>query len=318
MNNDITIYDIAKVLKVSPATVSRALNDVPVVNKNTRDMIVRKARDLGYRQNMFASSLRTQRTHLVGALVPQLNTYASSNLMSGLQLALNEGGYSLIVSQTLNNSELQVAHIENLNRRRVDGLLITPGYNPGMHSAAERRIECTIPTVVVDRTTRVPDSKLRQSLIEEMVIRLVTKGCRNIAFVSVHSTKMRSAELMKLYLQAVADHGLSQDEALLFPGYAIDKVNTRLFNKMLAIDPRPDAILFADDHIITAFIIGDQAFGSQAAGTQLCLEDEKSETKFGHAGFSNGEEVVVHGRTAGFLLMALIEKAHEVNNGREG
>jgi LacI family transcriptional regulator len=317
MNNDITIYDIAKVLKVSPATVSRALNDVPVVNKNTRDMIVRKARDLGYRQNMFASSLRTQRTHFVGALVPQLNTYVSSNLMSGLQLALNEGGYNLILSQTLNNSELHVAHIENLNRRRVDGLFITSGYNLAMHSGSERRIECTIPTVVVDRTTRVPDFQLRQPLIEEMVTRLATKGCRHIAYVSVHSTKMRSAELMKLYLQAVADHGLSRDEALLFPGYAIDKVNTRLFNKMLSIDPRPDAILFADDHMITTFIIGDQVLGSQAAGTQLGFQDETSETKFGHTDFSNGEDVVTHGRTAAFLLMALIEKAHEVNSGRE-
>jgi LacI family transcriptional regulator len=317
MNNDITIYDIAKVLKVSPATVSRALNNVPVVNKNTRDMIVRKARDLGYRQNMFASSLRTQRTHFVGALVPQLNTYVSSNLMSGVQLALDEGGYNLIVSQTLNNSDLHIAHIENLNRRRVDGLLITSGYNPTMLSRAERPVECTIPTIVLDRISRISDSQRRQSLVDDIVRYLATKGCKHIAYLSVHSSKMRSAELMKLYLQAVADHGLSRDEELLFPGYSIDNVNTRLFNKILSMDPRPDAILFVDDHIITAFKIGDQTLGYQDAGIQPGFQNEKPETEFESASFSNGEHVVVHGRVAGLLLMALIEKTHEVNGGQD-
>jgi LacI family transcriptional regulator len=257
---------------------------------------------------MFASSLRTQRTHFVGALVPQLNTYVSSNLMSGVQLALNEGGYNLIVSQTLNDPDLHIAHIENLNRRRVDGLLITSGYNPARLSGGERPIECTIPTVVVGRTARVPDSPQRQFLVDEMVAHLAMKGCKHIACLPVHSTKVKSAELMKLYLQAVAGHGLSQDEELLYPGYTIDQVSTRLFNRILSVDTRPDALLFADDHIITAFSIGDQVPGTHEADSQLDLQDVKPGTEF-----SNGEQVVLHGRVGGFLLMALIEKVHEVN-----
>jgi LacI family transcriptional regulator len=315
MNNDITIYDIAKVLKVSAATVSRALNNMPVVNKNTRDMIVRKARDLGYRQNVFASSLRTQRTHFIGALVPRLNTYASSNLMSGVQLALDEGGYSLIVSQTLNNSDLHIAHIENLSRRRVDGLLITSDYNPATLSRAERQVEYTIPSVVVDRSVRVTDSQLRPH-VDEMVARLAENGCKRIVYLSVHSTKVRSAELMKSYLQALADHGLSRDEKLLFPGYPVEKINARLFGRILSNDPRPDAILFADDDVITAFSIRNQ-IGSQDAGAQLNVTDEKPETDFGNTSLSHSQQVVFHGRVAALLLMALIEKMHEVNSGQQ-
>lgn len=58
MNKYITIYDLAKVLDLSPATVSRALNDHPAVNKNTKQCIIEAATQLGYRYNLFASSLR--------------------------------------------------------------------------------------------------------------------------------------------------------------------------------------------------------------------------------------------------------------------
>jgi LacI family transcriptional regulator len=53
--NGVTIYHIAEALKVSPATVSRALNGVPLINKGTRVKILEKARSLGYRQGVFAA-----------------------------------------------------------------------------------------------------------------------------------------------------------------------------------------------------------------------------------------------------------------------
>ena len=63
---EITIYDIARKLNISPTTVSRALNDNTAVSVSTRKKVVALAESLGYRQNLFASSLRLQKTNTIG------------------------------------------------------------------------------------------------------------------------------------------------------------------------------------------------------------------------------------------------------------
>lgn len=70
MNKEITIYDIAKSLEISPTTVSRALNNHTAVNEQTKQRIFRAAKEMGYRSNIFASNLRSKRTNNIGVIVP--------------------------------------------------------------------------------------------------------------------------------------------------------------------------------------------------------------------------------------------------------
>ena len=70
---EITIYDIAQKLDLSTATVSRALKNHPAISKNTRKKIQETAKDLGYRHNSFASSVRNQKSHTIGIIVHELN-----------------------------------------------------------------------------------------------------------------------------------------------------------------------------------------------------------------------------------------------------
>ncbi|MGF6847866.1 DNA-binding LacI/PurR family transcriptional regulator [Chitinophaga sp. W3I9] len=65
-DREVTIYDIAKYLNVSAATVSRGLKNNPMISKNTRKKIVEAAKSLGYQSNTFASSLRSRHTHTLG------------------------------------------------------------------------------------------------------------------------------------------------------------------------------------------------------------------------------------------------------------
>ena len=71
---DITIYDLAHELQVSAATVSRALNHHPSINKNTRKKIIELASKRGYRSNTFASNLRRQHTNTIGLILHELNS----------------------------------------------------------------------------------------------------------------------------------------------------------------------------------------------------------------------------------------------------
>ncbi len=82
---EITIYDIAKQLNISATTVSRGLKDHPSINKLTRKKIAEAAKELGYRSNNFASSLRSKKTHTLGVMVPtaQQLFHGISNVWNG-------------------------------------------------------------------------------------------------------------------------------------------------------------------------------------------------------------------------------------------
>src|ERR1700744_2977704 len=97
---DITIYDIAKALNLSPATVSRGLKDHPAINVKTRKRITEMAREMGYRSNNFASNLRTQKTHTIGIIVHELKSQFISSVLAGIEKIATEAGYDIIIGHS--------------------------------------------------------------------------------------------------------------------------------------------------------------------------------------------------------------------------
>jgi len=94
MQNDkeVTIYDIAKKLKISPATVSRGLKDHPGISNKTKKRIFDLADKIGYRQNHFARNLRNQKTDTIGVIVGKLNSNFQSAAISGIEHIANSQG----------------------------------------------------------------------------------------------------------------------------------------------------------------------------------------------------------------------------------
>ena len=99
-NKETTIYDLAKKLKISPATVSRGLKDHPGISKKTKKRIFDLAREMGYRSNNFARNLRKQTTDTIGVIVPRLNSYFMSTVIAGMEKVANSAVYNLITSQS--------------------------------------------------------------------------------------------------------------------------------------------------------------------------------------------------------------------------
>src|SRR5690606_18520242 len=90
---EVTIYDIARKLNLSAATVSRGLKNNPAINQTTRKKIAAAADEMGYRFNSFASNLRRQRTDTIGVIVPRLNSNFMSEALAGMEKAASEAGY---------------------------------------------------------------------------------------------------------------------------------------------------------------------------------------------------------------------------------
>src|SRR5690554_5286542 len=192
MNKEITIYDIAKELGISATTVSRALNDHPAVNAQTRQRISKTADEMGYRSNIFASNLRSKRTNTIGVIVPRLNSPFQSSAIAGMEKVANEAGFNLVISQSLESREKEVANARMMFNSRVDGLLVSsvdsttidhfhPFLKKGIPLLFYDRVANggEFAGVVIDNTQAAYNATAH----------LISEGCRNIVHVS-NNTKI--------------------------------------------------------------------------------------------------------------------------------
>jgi LacI family transcriptional regulator len=88
----VTIHDIARELNLTASTVSRALNNHPKISTETKKLIIKKAKDLNYKPNILAASLRTGKAKTIGLVVPRINRDFISNCIAGIESFTNEAG----------------------------------------------------------------------------------------------------------------------------------------------------------------------------------------------------------------------------------
>ena len=113
-SRETTIYDIAKKLNISPATVSRGLKDHPSISKKTKKKIFEMVEEMGYRSNLFAKNLRQQQTNTIGLIVHELNSNFITSVLAGIEKVTNEAGYDLIIAHSSESAIKEAANAKNL------------------------------------------------------------------------------------------------------------------------------------------------------------------------------------------------------------
>ena len=126
---EVTIYDIAKKLKISASTVSRGLQDHPAISKKTKKMIFDMVDKMGYRTNHFARNLRTSKTNTIGVLVHELNSNFITSVLAGIEKVTAEEGYDIIIAHSSERYEKEAANAQNLFDKRVDGLIASLAFD---------------------------------------------------------------------------------------------------------------------------------------------------------------------------------------------
>jgi LacI family transcriptional regulator len=121
----VTIRDVARVAKVHPGTVSRALNEQTraLVNQETADRVLRAAKKLGYRPNRIARGLKTSRSYTIGVLIPDITNPLFPPILRGIEDRLDEEGYTSLIVNTDNDPERERSDLEAMRARQVDGLI---------------------------------------------------------------------------------------------------------------------------------------------------------------------------------------------------
>ena len=147
----VSIKDIADAAGVSHSTVSRALNDSPLVKAATKARIQRLAREMGYIPNAVARSLKAQRSGTIGLVVTSLLDPFFTEVMAGVDEVAGEAGLSMFVTASHNDPEREMAVIETFHRRRVEGIIVAASRLTRRYR--ERLARIRVPLVLVNQHT---------------------------------------------------------------------------------------------------------------------------------------------------------------------
>jgi LacI family transcriptional regulator len=255
---EVTIYDVAKYLGISPSTVSRGLQDHPHIRKETKRKINLAAREMGYQHNKFASNLRQKRTHTLGVIVPKLNSYFMATAIAGIEKVTNQFGYNLIISQSQESGKKEVSGITTLFNSRVDGLLVSLSFDTKNLDPFNIFFSKGIPIVFFDRVFEC--SGCASIVIDnykagyEATSHLISQGCQRIIHMGGNLLRNVYSDRMKGYKNALTDSGLEFDQDLVVISELNEKAGIDLAHRILEMKNRPDGIFTANDTSAVAAI----------------------------------------------------------------
>lgn len=248
---EITIYDIAKALDISPATVSRGLKDHPGIRKDTKKRILEAAREMGYQHNTFARSLRIKRTNTIGVVIPRLNSYFMSTVIAGMEKVANLHGYNLIISQSQESAKKEIASVNTMFNSRVDGLMVSLAYETENIDHFDSLLKKDIPIIFFDRI--VEHSKCTSITIDNVragfdaTSHLLDQGCKRIVYIGGNLSRNVYTDRMNGYKQALSQRGIAFDPNLIIINNLSDQAGTEAAQQILQMEHRPDGIFAAND-----------------------------------------------------------------------
>jgi LacI family transcriptional regulator, gluconate utilization system Gnt-I transcriptional repressor len=245
------MVDVARVVGVSPMTVSRALKDGRTVSSDTLERILRAVDDLGYVLDQSAGALSSRRTGFVAALVPSLNNSNFADTVRGITAVLEEFGRQVLLAYTDYSIENEERLVEAMLRRRPEGIILTGG----RHTERARRLLQNAGIPVVE-TWDLPPDPIRDVVgfsnaeaCRALVHRLYERGYRNIAFLGGTTNRdTRGADRRVGYQRAIEELGLPGGRVISFgsPPITMDQGGEAL-GHLLRQWPEVDAAVCVSD-----------------------------------------------------------------------
>ena len=242
-----TIKDVAREAGVSVATVSRVMNGHPSVIPETRERILRLAREMHFVPSGVARSMVMKRTHTIGALLPDLHGEYFSELIRGIDLAARSRGLHLLLSSSHGHADEAAAALRAMHGR-VDGLLVmSPHLNADFMSL---NLPGSLPAVVLNG----PQIDARHASFQvdnhggamAMVQHLLGLGHRHIVFISGPETNHEACERLRGYLKAMQD-AQADVQVRVIPGDFSEASGRRAGQALMSCTDLPTAIFAGND-----------------------------------------------------------------------
>jgi len=254
-----TINDIARQLKLSPSTVSRALRNHPDISQETKIRVLALAAETNYQPNLIAQSLQTKRSNNIGVIVPEIRNTFFSTAISGIEEVAYQAGYTIMVCQSNDTYEREVINTRALAANRVAGMLVSMSQETTDIEHFRTVMRQGIPMVLFDRVAE--DLEVSKVIVDDFegafaaVSYLIGTGRRRIAHLAGASSLYVSRKRREGYEAALREHGLSvRPEYILSGGYHEEDGRSGM-RSLLALGEPPDAVFTINDPVaIGAFL----------------------------------------------------------------
>jgi DNA-binding LacI/PurR family transcriptional regulator len=254
----VTIKDIAKALGLSTSTVSRALRDSYEISPETKQLVLDYARQINYRPNPIALSLKEKRSRSIGVIVSEIANSFFSQIINGIESIAYSKGYNVIIAQSRESYERELINMDFLSSRSVDGFLISVSAETRDFSHINDLYQRGLPIVFVDRMVAAIDThKVVADNFKgayDATTHLIQNGYGHIGHLASSEYLSITQERVAGYRQALADAKISFNEAWLeycpHGGMLYDEVETAM-NALIHQQPQPDAIFASSDKLTT-------------------------------------------------------------------
>jgi LacI family transcriptional regulator len=242
--------DVARLAGVSTATVSRVLNLPEQVDPDTRQRVHAAIEKLRYVPHGAARALRSQRSRMIGAIVPSFDYALYARMTSALQRGLDERGYSVVLATHYYDLATEVRVTEQLIQHGVDAFVFVGiDHDPALYAMLERFRRPYVLTWGIDASNLHPfvgfDNHAATYALTQYLVGL---GHRRFGLISATTTgNDRARERGAGVRAALAAHGLTLDERFAYYGSIALASGTEGMRKLLAAKPRPTAVIATND-----------------------------------------------------------------------
>ena len=278
MEKPATIKDIARTLKISTSTVSRAMRDMHDVNADTKKAVLELAEELNYQPNQLALSLLKKETHTIGVMVPNLD-YVLATMVKGIDEAALEAGYTVMVCQSNESYGREILNSKRMMDSLVDGFIISISSETKMVDHLKKIQNQRKPVVFFDRV--VHEMTTPKVMLDNegggvlATQHLIDQGYKRIAILAGPKNLDISNKRMDGYLKVLKANNIKVDKNLIVHCDFNQDYAYEATKELLSLKNRPDAI----------FTISDR----MAIGAMLAIKEKKLNMPkdIGLVGFNN-------------------------------
>jgi len=216
----ITLKMVAEKAEVSVNTASRAINNRPDINLETKKRVLQIAKELGYIRNAAAVALRTKKTGTIGVVIADNRNPFYAEVLNGMEEAAREKNYHIILANTQRDYKKEEEAINLLLAKRVDGLLITPVQD--RDDDIKNLIDANIPFVVVGRdfenieVDAIYNDEVKGGFLATEY--LIKKGHKRIALIDGFLYKSPAKGRLEGYKRALNKYRIPLDDSLISVG----------------------------------------------------------------------------------------------------
>lgn len=247
----VTLNDLALELNMTPATVSRALNNHPEISAKTKEIVKEAAKRLDYNRNNIASSLRSGKTHVIGVLIPTAEHSFFGSVVHGISNIASQQGYDVLIYQSNESYEYEVKGLKAFISARVDGIIASLAKETIDYSHYKNVKNKNIPMVLFDRVN--DDLGIPSVVIDDYkgaflaTEHLIKQGYKRIAHISGPQHIKTFNDRLKGYMGALQANNVELDSNLICPGNISLEAGKAGIRALLSLNAPADAAFAVED-----------------------------------------------------------------------